>query len=110
MIIFTVDSNIFPVFVFQLPLACIHSLFTEPRRDAGKTPYYILILFIFQSIHILGNQYVVLLFKLKKKHLFSGHQENNNFSAININIGPGDCEWFCTPREYWGVIHNLCEK
>ena len=65
MIIFTVDSNIFPVFVFQLPLACIHSLFTEPRRDAGKTPYYILILFIFQSI-----QYVVLLFKLEKNIYF----------------------------------------
>ncbi|XP_065055589.1 lysine-specific demethylase 6A-like isoform X2 [Rhopilema esculentum] len=39
-----------------------------------------------------------------------GHQENNNFCALNINIGPGDCEWFCTPKEYWGVVHNLCEK
>jgi len=39
-----------------------------------------------------------------------GHQENNNFCALNINIGPGDCEWFCTPIEYWGVIHNFCEK
>eukprot|EP00794_Sanderia_malayensis_P011278 gene11278-12458_t len=39
-----------------------------------------------------------------------GHQENNNFCALNINIGPGDCEWFCTPQEYWGVIHNMCEK
>ena len=41
---------------------------------------------------------------------FTGHQENNNFCALNINIGPGDCEWFCTPLEYWGVIHNFCEK
>ena len=40
----------------------------------------------------------------------SGHQENNNFYAININIGPGDCEWFATPTEYWGVLHNMCEK
>ncbi|KAJ7323700.1 Lysine-specific demethylase 6A [Desmophyllum pertusum] len=39
-----------------------------------------------------------------------GHQENNNFYAININIGPGDSEWFATPTEYWGVLHNLCEK
>lgn len=39
-----------------------------------------------------------------------GHQENNNFYAININIGPGDSEWFATPTEYWGVLHNMCEK
>lgn len=39
-----------------------------------------------------------------------GHQENNNFYAVNINIGPGDSEWFATPTEYWGVLHNLCEK
>ena len=43
-------------------------------------------------------------------HFSSGHQENNNFYAININIGPGDCEWFATPTEYWGVLHNMCEK
>lgn len=42
--------------------------------------------------------------------VFLGHQENNNFYAININIGPGDSEWFATPTEYWGVLHNLCEK
>ena len=40
----------------------------------------------------------------------TGHQENNNFYAININIGPGDSEWFATPTEYWGVLHSLCEK
>lgn len=39
-----------------------------------------------------------------------GHQENNNFCSININIGPGDCEWFAVPDAYWGVINNLCEK
>ncbi|XP_057302437.1 lysine-specific demethylase 6A-like [Hydractinia symbiolongicarpus] len=39
-----------------------------------------------------------------------GHQENNSFAAININIGPGDCEWFCCDEKYWGVIHELCEK
>lgn len=39
-----------------------------------------------------------------------GHQENNNFCSININIGPGDCEWFAVPDAYWGVINNLCDK
>ncbi|XP_066930632.1 histone demethylase UTY-like isoform X1 [Clytia hemisphaerica] len=39
-----------------------------------------------------------------------GHQENNCFASININIGPGDCEWFCVDNDYWGVIHELCEK
>ena len=37
-------------------------------------------------------------------------QESNNFCAININIGPGDCEWFGVPEDYWGSLHELCEK
>uniref|UniRef100_A0A3P9M010 [histone H3]-trimethyl-L-lysine(27) demethylase n=1 Tax=Oryzias latipes TaxID=8090 RepID=A0A3P9M010_ORYLA len=39
-----------------------------------------------------------------------GHQENNNFCSVNINIGPGDCEWFAVPEAYWGVINSFCEK
>ncbi|CAI4223466.1 unnamed protein product [Auanema sp. JU1783] len=38
------------------------------------------------------------------------HQENNSFASVNINIGPGDCEWFGVPHEYWGVIERLCRK
>ena len=37
-------------------------------------------------------------------------QENNNFCAVNINFGPGDCEWFGVPEDYWGAVHELCEK
>lgn len=40
----------------------------------------------------------------------AGHQEHNNFCAVNINIGPGDCEWFAVPEHYWGVMSNFCEK
>ncbi len=39
-----------------------------------------------------------------------GHQENNNFCSININIGPGDCEWFGVAECYWPLIDELCEK
>lgn len=39
-----------------------------------------------------------------------GHQENNNFCAVNINIGPGDSEWFGVPNEYWTLLEGLCEK
>ncbi|KAF7258052.1 hypothetical protein EG68_04794, partial [Paragonimus skrjabini miyazakii] len=39
-----------------------------------------------------------------------GHQENNCFCSVNINIGPGDCEWFSVPEQYWGAVHDLCEK
>lgn len=39
-----------------------------------------------------------------------GHQENNNFCSVNINIGPGDCEWFGVPEEYWGPMAKLCEE
>ncbi|KAG7222918.1 hypothetical protein INR49_015974 [Caranx melampygus] len=37
-------------------------------------------------------------------------KENNNFCSVNINIGPGDCEWFAVPEPYWGVINDFCEK
>ncbi|XP_043099522.1 lysine-specific demethylase 6B isoform X1 [Puntigrus tetrazona] len=39
-----------------------------------------------------------------------GHQENNNFCSVNINIGPGDCEWFAVHDNYWGAISDFCEK
>lgn len=39
-----------------------------------------------------------------------GHQENNNFCSVNINIGPGDCEWFGVPEEYWGLMAKLCAE
>lgn len=39
-----------------------------------------------------------------------GHQENNNFCSVNINIGPGDCEWFGAPEEYWGPMAKLCAE
>lgn len=39
-----------------------------------------------------------------------GHQENLNMPAVNINIGPGDTEWFCSPSEYWGAIQRMCQQ
>ncbi|KAL5970646.1 Histone demethylase UTY [Taenia solium] len=39
-----------------------------------------------------------------------GHQECNNTCAVNINVGPGDCEWFAVPEQYWGVLHQLTER
>ncbi|XP_067620832.1 lysine-specific demethylase 6A isoform X2 [Eurosta solidaginis] len=58
---------------------------------------------------ILGMNTVQLYMKVPGSRT-PGHQENNNFCSININIGPGDCEWFAVPDAYWGGIHNLCEK
>lgn len=40
----------------------------------------------------------------------TAHQANNNFGRVNINIGPGECEWFIVAEEYWGAIYALCEK
>jgi len=59
--------------------------------------------------NILGMNTVQLYMKVPGSRT-PGHQENNNFSAININIGPGDCEWFAVPEKYWGQIDKLCEK
>ena len=39
-----------------------------------------------------------------------GHQENNNMCSVNLNIGPGDCEWFAVDEPYWGIVHDVCEK
>ncbi|XP_018332991.1 lysine-specific demethylase 6A isoform X2 [Agrilus planipennis] len=58
---------------------------------------------------ILGMNTVQLYMKVPGSRT-PGHQENNNFCSININIGPGDCEWFATPDAYWGAICALCEK
>ncbi|CAF0758820.1 unnamed protein product [Adineta ricciae] len=58
---------------------------------------------------ILGMNSVQLYMKVPGSRT-PGHQENNCFCAININIGPGDCEWFAVANEYWGVIATLCEK
>ncbi|XP_048748204.1 histone demethylase UTY-like isoform X2 [Ostrea edulis] len=58
---------------------------------------------------ILGMNTVQLYMKVPGSRT-PGHQENNNFCSVNVNIGPGDCEWFAVPEAYWGVIHNLCER
>ncbi|KAL7384911.1 hypothetical protein ABVT39_011139 [Epinephelus coioides] len=58
---------------------------------------------------ILGMNTVQLYMKVPGSRT-PGHQENNNFCSVNINIGPGDCEWFAVPETYWGVITDFCEK
>ncbi|KAL0985418.1 hypothetical protein UPYG_G00156640 [Umbra pygmaea] len=58
---------------------------------------------------ILGMNTVQLYMKVPGSRT-PGHQENNNFCSVNINIGPGDCEWFAVPEPYWGIINNFCEK
>jgi len=40
----------------------------------------------------------------------SGHQEHNNMCSVNINIGPGDCEWFAVPDVYWHQIQKLYKR
>ncbi|GFR18111.1 lysine-specific demethylase 6A [Trichonephila clavata] len=58
---------------------------------------------------ILGMNTVQLYMKVPGSRT-PGHQENNNFCSVNINIGPGDCEWFGVSEPYWGVVHNMCER
>ncbi|KAG5833339.1 hypothetical protein ANANG_G00274900 [Anguilla anguilla] len=58
---------------------------------------------------ILGMNTVQLYMKVPGSRT-PGHQENNNFCSVNINIGPGDCEWFAVPEPYWGVMNEFCEK
>ncbi|CAL8402032.1 unnamed protein product [Boreogadus saida] len=58
---------------------------------------------------ILGMNTVQLYMKVPGSRT-PGHQENNNFCSVNINIGPGDCEWFAVHENYWGAINAFCEK
>ncbi|CAO2617890.1 Histone demethylase UTY [Lemmus lemmus] len=58
---------------------------------------------------ILGMNTVQLCMKVPGSRI-PGHQENNNFCSVNINIGPGDCEWFVVPEDYWGVLNDFCER
>ncbi|XP_061566505.1 lysine-specific demethylase 6B [Cololabis saira] len=58
---------------------------------------------------ILGMNTVQLYMKVPGSRT-PGHQENNNFCSVNINIGPGDCEWFSVHENYWGAINDFCEK
>ncbi|XP_069074785.1 lysine-specific demethylase 6B isoform X1 [Pleurodeles waltl] len=58
---------------------------------------------------ILGMNTVQLYMKVPGSRT-PGHQENNNFCSVNINIGPGDCEWFAVHEHYWETISAFCEK
>lgn len=58
---------------------------------------------------ILGMNSVQLYMKVPGSKT-SGRQANNNFCRLNINVGPGDCEWFTVSEQYWGDVYALCEK
>ncbi|XP_028321816.1 lysine (K)-specific demethylase 6B, b isoform X2 [Gouania willdenowi] len=58
---------------------------------------------------ILGMNTVQLYMKVPGSRT-PGHQENNNFCSVNMNIGPGDCEWFAVHEHYWEAINKFCEK
>ncbi|QQP38964.1 Uncharacterized protein FKW44_019694, partial [Caligus rogercresseyi] len=58
---------------------------------------------------IQGLNTVKLLMNVPQARL-PARQEEVHFCSINLNIGPGDCEWFGVPEDYWGSLHALCEK
>uniref|UniRef100_A0A8B9ECM9 [histone H3]-trimethyl-L-lysine(27) demethylase n=1 Tax=Anser cygnoides TaxID=8845 RepID=A0A8B9ECM9_ANSCY len=63
---------------------------------------------------ILGMNTVQLYMKVPGSRT-PGHQENNNFCSVNINIGPGDCEWFAVHEHgvdyltgsWWPILEDL---
>ncbi|KAH8853179.1 Lysine-specific demethylase 6A [Schistosoma japonicum] len=83
-------------------------------HELSKLPIFVRVVSAFSMLShvgypLLGLNTVQLYLKVPGSRT-PGHQENNNFCAVNINIGPGDCEWFAVPEQYWGAIYNLCEK
>nr|CAH8823451.1 unnamed protein product [Trichobilharzia regenti] len=83
-------------------------------HELTKLPIFVRVVSAFSMLShvgypLLGLNTVQLYLKVPGSRT-PGHQENNNFCAVNMNIGPGDCEWFAVPEQYWGAIHDLCEK
>jgi len=87
----------------------------DQLRELDKLPKFLQVLcpegnFLAHIGHtILGMNSVQLYMKVPGSRT-PGHQENNNCCSVNINIGPGNCEWFAVPNRYWGIMHDLCEK
>ncbi|EFO98102.1 hypothetical protein CRE_15266 [Caenorhabditis remanei] len=40
----------------------------------------------------------------------SPHTENNSLSSVNLNLGPGNCEWLAVPPEQSGKFQNEVAK
>lgn len=39
-----------------------------------------------------------------------GHVENQVVASINLNLGPGDCVWYCVPMIHIAKLQNLFNK
>ena len=39
-----------------------------------------------------------------------GHQENNCFASVNINLGPGSCVWYTVDGKHRDVVDALCRR
>lgn len=37
-----------------------------------------------------------------------GHQENNCFASVNINLGPGACVWYTVDGRHRDVVDRIC--
>ena len=83
-------------------------------RELNKLPAWARVVSAGNMLSHIGNQILgmntVQLYMKVPCARTPGHQENNNFCAVNINIGPGDSEWFGVPNEYWGALQRLCAK
>ncbi|VDN60820.1 unnamed protein product [Dracunculus medinensis] len=60
--------------------------------------------------HIVYGMNTVQMFMKVPGARISGHLENSCFASININIGPGECEWFAVPYEYWPIIDDMLRE
>lgn len=83
-------------------------------RELNKLPAWARVVSAGNMLSHIGNQILgmntVQLYMKVPCARTPGHQENNNFCAVNINIGPGDSEWFGVPNDYWGKLQNMCAK
>lgn len=83
-------------------------------KEMDKLPQFLKVtsrqnLLTYLGYEILGMNSVQLYMKVPGCRT-PGHQENNNLCSININVGPGNCEWFGVHVHHWKSIEMLCKK
>ena len=57
-----------------------------------------------------GHEHCAAVFEITRESHF-GYQKNDTFCSININVGPGDCEWLQTTTctdDAGGVYWRIC--
>lgn len=88
--------------------------FSKQLKELAKMPAFCRLhsasnLLSYLDYKVLGMNTVQLYMKVPGCRT-PGHLENNSFASVNINVGPGECEWFGVAWEYYPLIDKMCRE